>query len=211
MDWRNYKHLPQIKNLPLNEQISNYNNYIENISFIGFQGGGPRNIDLASLQIGDIYGGGIVFYNENNLLLIAEETDISNSYRAGTVVFAASANGYGDGFYNTNVIVEQTPGEDNAFHLVYNSTNGGYNDWYVPSLDELLTLVTNLRIDREIGNIQNGPYMASNWKVYTPRCYYGVYGEDPIMFPPGSIYYPSRACANGNISFHIRAIRKVNY
>jgi len=52
---------------------------------------------------------------------------------------------FGQGYQNTDNIINAsgcTPSTGNAVNSAWSSTEGGYTDWYLPSLDELLKLET---------------------------------------------------------------------
>lgn len=103
-------------------------------------------------NIGDIYGGGIVFYVYDNGRhgLIAATTDQGTSMRwnAGTNTNTmARADGIGAGKSNTDIIIATQGYGDGATYAArlckeYNVTVSGvtYGDWYLPSKFELYLL-----------------------------------------------------------------------
>ena len=69
--------------------------------------------------------------------------DLSTSQIWSNIVdtlIGPSAQSYWDGLSNSNAIVAQAGHSTSAAALCLNSTNGGYEDWYLPSYDEMIIL-----------------------------------------------------------------------
>jgi hypothetical protein len=73
-----------------------------------------------------------------------------------------TADGIGTGLNNTQVIA-QACGPNNATQQCLNYTFNGYSDWFLPSIDELIAMFTNLWANG-IGNFNapNGQYWSSS-------------------------------------------------
>jgi len=109
----------------------------------GFTGGYPVHF------IGEVYGGGIVFfvYDDGQHGLIVCDTNLSSNMRwyAGTSIDVMSrADGLGAGKTNTSIIISRLGIGDGASYAAllcsnYSVTFGGvtYGDWYLPSKYEL--------------------------------------------------------------------------
>jgi len=96
-------------------------------------------------QIGDLLEGGIVFYIEpdGNHGLIASLSDIAEETNWGIKDLATGAVSHYDGQGNTEKIVSMTgAGDYAAYHCDTLSLNG-YDDWYLPSADEMYLLFRN--------------------------------------------------------------------
>jgi hypothetical protein len=102
--------------------------------------------------IGESFGGGIVFYvDENNHGLIAATSDQSGYYgiqwyNGSYTTTGAIATAIGTGFANTNTIINSQGGTATSYAagLARAYNGGGNNDWYLPSKDELNLMYTNI-------------------------------------------------------------------
>lgn len=127
-----------------------------------------HELDNDVLQIGSKFGGGIVFYLDESGkkgLVVHEEYTGYRDY--GSIVkgeysgcrFEAFGNGIGDGtgLYNTKKIIEQSwtikqkfwstskePITYTAAHGCVSGKFGGYDDWYLPTINELKLIDKNL-------------------------------------------------------------------
>ena len=123
-------------------------------------------------SIGEVYGGGVVFYVYDNGQhgLIAATTDQSISMRwyAGTYIYTiALADGVGAGKANTAIIIANQGLGDAATYAAricneYQVTVGGvtYGDWYLPSKFELNLLYLEKTV---IGGFAIDMYWSSNF------------------------------------------------
>jgi hypothetical protein len=156
--------------------------FIGNQTFVG--------TDLINLTLGQTYGGGKVFYLTSNYALIIDQSDLSNT-AAGTKINSASGSSIGTGEANTLEIVNNTSvSETNAARLSYNSTNGGYSDWFLPSVDELVTAVQS-----NYANLNTGFYWTSTVGSFN----YQLVRNDGYVNSSGD-----------NVNWYVRAIRQVN-
>ncbi len=104
-----------------------------------------------SFYIGQSYQGGKIGYIDatGQHGLIAAPTDILVSPQyfgwgcQGTDLSGAEGSAIGTGFQNTIDIVAGCGGLDISARLCSDLILGGYDDWYLPSLDELLAIYTN--------------------------------------------------------------------
>ena len=102
-------------------------------------------------QIGEEYQGGIVFYTDGlGGGFIAQETAIHSVWWSGYVYIFYTDSGIGTGLENTNIIVNSIglQNEDYpsyAAKICYELDNSGYNDWFLPSVDELNLIYVNLQ------------------------------------------------------------------
>ena len=97
-----------------------------------------------TFQIGQNYGGGIIFYIDGTgqYGLIAAESDQAEGAEwgcAGTLIGGTST-AIGTGQANTTAIVNGCDGSGFiiAARLCYDLVLNGYDDWFLPSKDELI-------------------------------------------------------------------------
>jgi hypothetical protein len=132
----------------------------------------------AELTLGDLPGapvtytigqaalGGIIAYitgggSTGTSGLVATVADISTSAAwgcQGTLITGADGTVIGTGNQNTIDIMAECPDAGIAARLCGDLVEGGYNDWYLSSIDELYTLYTN-RV--AIGGFASGHYWSS--------------------------------------------------
>jgi len=122
--------------------------------------------------IGDSYGGGIVFYvfqsgdpgyinGETHGLITAPEDQSSGiQWNNGSYeTTGATETALGSGKLNTEKIIETQQTGNYAARLCYDLVLNGYDDWYLPSKDELEKLHLNRT---KISNLCNGCYYWSS-------------------------------------------------
>jgi len=102
---------------------------------------------LQGLKIGERYNGGVIFHlwldsEGKQHGLIVEDVAV----RGAQLLSADQTSGgtsFIDGKANTNSFIPfSTSGS--AIKTISDSTESGYDDWYLPSVQEMLTLYTNL-------------------------------------------------------------------
>ena len=133
--------------------------------------------EKTTIEIGDVYQGGIVFYIDNTGEhgLIAAMEDVSTSTEWGclsTYVDGADNLTLGSGYQNTLDIVDfncsTENGSDNtASKLTIELVHNTYDDWYLPSRDELFHMYLNIGkggVDENynIGVFSNSTYWSSS-------------------------------------------------
>ena len=111
--------------------------------------------------------GGLIFYDKGSVsdgwrYLEAHPSDQSTSYVwNGSGIVGGTSADIGTGEANTNAIVGQSAGNaDSAAKLCYELEFNGYNDWFLPSTDELNLMYTNLKVAGK-GSFSDSPYWSS--------------------------------------------------
>jgi len=115
-------------------------------------------------KIGQEYGGGIIFYIDSSGEhgLIAAPIDQSDSAVWGceTIkIIGAEGTSIGSGLQNTIDIVNGCSAQDIAARICYDLILNDFDDWFLPSKEELNLMYLNKNI---IGNFTNGPYWSSS-------------------------------------------------
>ncbi len=123
------------------------------------------NIESSKAQcvaIGDHIQGGIVFYVDSTGQsgLLAAPNDLANAAWGcnGTEIIGAYGRTIGTGLTNSNNIVNQCTTGSVAAQLCRSLSLGGYNDWYLPSLDEMSILYSQ---KIAVGGFLNNAYWTS--------------------------------------------------
>jgi len=138
--------------------------------------------NVSEVQIGDRFRGGIVFLTESpNNGLIAE-----NLYGASSrwgLYGVSSATSYSDGAANTNAIIASNP-PPSAANTCALKTTQGYDDWFLPALNQLMSLYNQRLI---IGGFIQGKYWSSTYWGSNQAYYrdftdgnWGIQGASPI-------------------------------
>jgi len=113
-------------------------------------------------KLGDTYQGGIVFYIDNTGKhgLIAASSDLSKStsWWNGSFI-ATNANSATDGLANTTkIITAQGNTGSYAAKLCRDYKGGNYNDWFLPSKDQLNSLYSQKTL---VGGFTDDIYWSS--------------------------------------------------
>jgi len=142
--------------------------YGQNISFITDSSGAPQN-----LAIGDAFGGGTVAYIFQNgdagyvsgeihgiVCATSDENTVNTrvGYGCENVLAGASGTTIGTGATNTQAAVNNCGTSLGAFGLCVNKTTNGYNDWFLPSADELYKVYL---VQNQIGGFTVRKYWTS--------------------------------------------------
>ena len=156
----------------------------------------PAPTPTPSLQIGDRYTGGIIFYldGRGGGLVCAEEDQSTGIQWGGRgTEIGNTSTAVGAGAANTVAIVSKLGNGNYAAKLCYDLVLNGYDDWFLPSKDELNLMFKNLH-EQGIGEFGDGTYWSSSesnpnsaWRLYFPK---------PWLYPNYK-----------NNSYRIRAVR----
>lgn len=129
--------------------------------------------------IGEAYQGGRIFYLDpsNDHGLITALTDQSGGVKwnhTANPYAAISAYSTTNGSVNTTTIIAAIGSAGNAAGICRTYTGGGYNDWYLPSREELVLLNNQKAI---IGNFQPGYYWSSTATADNSTAWYVDFGS----------------------------------
>lgn len=131
--------------------------------------------------IGESFGGGVIFHLwkdgqgvEHGLIVDKNDLSIAEVWsNIFDTLIGNSAQSYWDGNGNTNSIVTQIGHTISAAALCLNSTNGGFNDWYLPALDELDLLNKKLfEVNMSLRSINGATEIVMSLDGYYPEYYW---------------------------------------
>lgn len=147
--------------------------------------------------------GGLIFYDKGNYsgdpswrYLEAAPSDQSTGTVWGcyeTEITGADGTLVGTGKQNTMDILAECTTDDIAADQCRDCTLGGYNDWFLPSKDELYWIRANLK-DAGVGNFESNYYWSSSE--------FDVSLAWDQSFGTGTYYLSSK-----NINLRVRAVR----
>ena len=172
---------------------------------------GTCSVGQASTHyVGEIYGGGIVFYVDHTGIhgLIASSEDLSTTQEWSNIKdqeIGVSAQSTCDGQSNTNAIIGQAGHSASAAQLCtdYSVTVDGvvYDDWYLPAEDELNKLYNNRY---EINNVLE----AAGDGVTDDSYYWASTEADAHDAHSGDMYYGTMYFYDKGNTGSVRAIRE---
>jgi len=115
---------------------------------IGLGLGIPHQNMVGSPEIGDTYQGGLVFYLDGSGggLICSANVETASPWGCAGVTTGATDTAIGTGAQNTIDINAACTTANTAADRCRDKTTGGYNDWYLPSKDELNQLYINKSI-----------------------------------------------------------------
>jgi hypothetical protein len=114
--------------------------------------------------------GGMIFYDQGGIVNGWQYLETSLSDQAGanvqewsniTATLGTTGTVIGDGLANTAAIIGQAGHTSSAALLCDAYSQAGYNDWYLPSMDELNWMYSNLHLSG-LGNFAAEYYWCSS-------------------------------------------------
>ena len=142
--------------------------FAKNKNGIGY--GNEISFKTLSFEKGDKFGGGVVFYifpsGQHGLIASEFDANIGTEWGCfGTSIPNAQNEGIGFGKANTLAILQSCSTPNIAARICENYTLGGYDDWYLPSKDELNELYLSKDL---VGGFSDYYY----WSSTESRTYY---------------------------------------
>ena len=133
---------------------------------------------VSKLYIGMQYKGGIIFYIEpmkgGGLLVSNDDVSSSINWACSNNISLASSKNVGSGQSNSQAILSNC-GNVGAVGYCANYKFGKYDDWFLPSVDELALIYKNLKeTDKE--KFSSGYYWSSTQKDEINAFRYGFMG-----------------------------------
>jgi len=182
-----------------------------------------------SQSIGEFYQGGVVYYVNNlgkGLIIDSSYLDASFNWTNdnkvsdwgpyATWVAGTEDEFIGSGFTNTISFENTYPNQSYAANLCFNSNSGGYNDWFLPSKDELWQVMMSISIIDSVikiyggDTISNGFHWSSTQVDSTNDVRYS-HGTVPFtFFANGSPNGPIHSTRTKNTAHLVRAVRCID-
>ena len=122
----------------------------------------------ARYTIGEYVNGGYIFYLDGTGEhgLVCAPADQSGSALWGSCIpEGASGKAKGTGSRNTADIINGCPAKTTAARICYDLQLNGYNDWFLPSVDELFLMYSNLH-GTDIGGFADTFYWSSSQDMF---------------------------------------------
>jgi hypothetical protein len=145
---------------------------------------------------GTMLGGGIIFYNDGSghgLICAPYDQENSSQWGCEGQVLGVFSTAIGSGNGNSSEILSLCPETSNAAGVCNSLILKKYDDWYLPSRDELSQMYTNLK-EYDLGGFGGRYYWSSS-----------EYGDIHAWlqdFQTGTVYYSSKS-----LYLNVRAIR----
>ena len=141
------------------------------------------------LQIGDEYQGGIIFYIDETGEhgFIAAPSDIETEAESwgcyGNTNPIAQNTQIGTGLQNTQSILANCNQPNTGAKLCAELELNGYNDWYLPSINELELIYLHRNVIGQFNNFEFPVYMSSSEHVEENNAYYRCFHYDFSTIP----------------------------
>jgi len=143
--------------------------------------------NLPPADVGDFYGGGVVFYifesgdtgyveGETHGLIAAVQDQSSGIRWYNGYYVATGATGFaiGTGSANTDAIISSQGGGGASAGVAWAYTGGGFTDWFLPSKDELNQMYTNKATINTTASANGGSNFSTNHYWCSTEINYGV-------------------------------------
>lgn len=150
---------------------------IVNMGYVTGDGTNSGNTPQGTHYLGELFGGGIVFYVYNNgnhgLIASLNDLDGEKGLLYGFETTAIAANSQVDGAANTAAIIAAGGKPEEAAGVCNAYTSEGFNDWYLPANRELSLLASqDILIDLILNNDENPESIGFTRQGEAPRMSY---------------------------------------
>jgi hypothetical protein len=156
--------------------------------------------------IGESFGGGVIFHLWKDTEgaehgLIVDRVNLSSSQawsNVSSTLIGTSAQSPFNGLANSNAIVAQSGHTNSAAKLCLDSTNMGFNDWYLPASGELKKLFLNYyEVSKSLfinafSAIPTGSFLLSSNELFSTSAYVESL-TGPNSQPKNGTVYTTRA------------------
>lgn len=165
--------------------------------------------------IGELYGGGIVFWvspdGQHGLVMSLVDISTAAAWSNITTTAVLNANDMYDGLMNTSFIAAQPGHVSSAAKLCLDYSNGGYDDWYLPAIWQLSQIYHNAYTLNYIlandGNPATVPLVSSqDWIAPYPVYWSSTQNGSDFAW---NFYFndATSAAISKSTSYRVRAVR----
>lgn len=174
-----------------------------------------ESLTTSEHSIGELYGGGIIFHlwrdidgNERGLIVSLEDLSTAQAFsNVDSTEIGPSARSTWDGKSNTEAIVNQEGHIESAASLCQSYNAGGYNDWYLPSIDELNLLYNSrFNVNKSIKEQDTGSEIGQN--IYWSSTEFDINSAWYFIFSQGFNYFGTSGYRKNSTRLYVRAIRE---
>lgn len=153
-------------------------------------------IDPENIEIGQTFEGGLIFYVDDT----GSHGLIAAPFDQGTVNWGCerlnvpgTSTSLGTGQSNTNLILNACSKAGIAARICDDLELNGYNDWYLPSKDELNLMHQNLHLEG-LGEFKMNRYWSSSqYNAQFAWCQFFNSNTNQLFYDKDLIAYPVRA------------------
>ncbi len=156
--------------------------------------------------IGELFGGGIVFYVDHNGQhgLITFLQNFNSAWSNVNDAITIDENSSWNGLYNSNAIVAQAGHTLSAAKYCLDLSVSGFDDWYLPSVDQL-NLLFNSRY--ELNKVLAGDGNPSTEPLLQSSYWSSTQFVVPFMASALNMQDGTSACLDKSTAIAVRAIR----
>ncbi len=134
---------------------------------------------MTNITVGDYHGGGGVYYIDENYIYIVALADASDAsvWGCNAILIGATGISTGSGYQNTQIMLNN--GCTTAAGIATGYTDGKYNDWYLPSIYEIM------RVYNVFGTsfLSNAIYNTSSEYTSTNNYVFVEYNNQASSYP----------------------------
>jgi hypothetical protein len=129
-----------------------------------YNGSSWKFFDQGYHYIGEEFEGGIIFFIDpsgDHGLICATSDQSTSEWGFFEVQVGASGKEVGSGKANTEKIINKSPDPNIAAHICSDLISNGFNDWYLPSFEELNLVYKNLSVKKTLDFVNENFWTSS--------------------------------------------------
>jgi hypothetical protein len=168
--------------------------------------------------VGEVYGGGVIFSmdeDDKNHGLIVSVDQLSSQAEWGPSKAIPGCDSWWDGASNTNAIMQNGGSDTDAAGLCAKYSHDGFDDWYLPGIDELKDLGRNATtVNKTLKSLANAQLLNlikphwSSTQVSSDSNYDPAAKARWSELEPSSIKLYGTYVGDKTLKFFVRAVRR---
>ena len=181
-------------------------------------GNAGNNSGSFTHYIGEEFGGGVIFHLwkdklgvEHGLVVATKDQSTAKSWsNVTTVQIGNQARSQWDGLSNTDAIIKQVGHSSSAAKLCSDFVSGGYDDWYLPAIDELNLLYNNrFDVNKTLYQISSAQMLTNINMNFDWSYWSSTEGIDDNGKPWNfNFYYGNKNDDGKSFEIYVRAVRR---